>query len=301
MTRQSSIAALMALAALTGAIAVPDLLMGAAGAVIEKLEIGLSGSGTVGHDGDGVLRLGDGIDDAVRIQSGAGDPTVVTVDAGAQAVTVSAIHSPAGKPGIVTLDHQSRARWSLSAPQSIVEALWVPIAFDFDPSLAGPDHFDEHAESTPGVVGVQGWSFTPSEAGYFQVNARTEFTNFRDELGKLSGDSHGFPSITPAGPAGGVSIAIFKNGVIHSQGNNAQVFAFTTTAGGGGGIPAHAHQVSLQSNVAPNVSDVVHLTPLDTLQILAWWDGAGVLGNTADLGGGPAELYRSYVSVHKLS
>ena len=51
--------------------------------------------------------------------------------------------------GIVDLDKQSRARWSPATTQIAPHATWTPIEFDFDPTLADPDHFDAQSESVP--------------------------------------------------------------------------------------------------------------------------------------------------------
>lgn len=207
---------------------------------------------------------------------------------------VMRIHSEVASgqlPGIVDLNHQSRARWSLSFPQIVPQAVWTPIEFDFDPLLMAPDHFDEHLESVPGAPGAP-WTFVAQEEGYYQVNARTEYLNLRSEPVRP-----GLAALAPSpGPAGGFSIAIFKIDVtganaMHSQGNNLQFYQLLLT------IPEPT-ELRLEGNNAPNVSDVVHLRAGEAVQIFAWWD-AGFIGPwTAELGVGPA---KTYVSVHKLS
>ena len=270
----------VALAALPAA-GQPDLSM-AGYALIEQIEIGKT-TGTIGHAGDAVLTLGDGVDDQVDIVAGASDPVWVSVNTSVRTATF-------WPSGIVDLNLQSRARWSLSFAQVIPQATWTPIEFDFDPTLTDPDHFDAQAESVPGGPGLP-WTFIATEAGYYQVNSRTEYFNPRvqDPLGPVPAPP------PPPGPGLGVSIAIFKIDItgtiaIHSQGNNLQWFLFIPT------MPPT--ELLLEANNAPNVSDVVFLLPGEAIQIHAWWDIGGVGTWIADLVAGK---HKTYVSVHKLS
>ena len=255
-------------------------------ALIELIEIGKT-SGVIGHSGDAVLTLGDGVDDQVDIVAGASDPVWVLVNTNVRTATF-------WPSGIVDLNMQSRARWSLSQTQIIPEAVWTPIEFDFDQTLTDPDHFDAQAESVPGGLGLP-WTFFATEAGYYQVNSRTEYVNPRPD------DPPGPVPAPPApGPGLGVSIAIFKIDItgtiaMHSQGNNLQWFALAPV---GGMIDPHSHEIFLEANNAPNVSDVVFLQAGEAIQIHAWWDGGFGGAWIADLVPGRA---KTYVSVHKLS
>ena len=253
-------------------------------ALIELIEIGKS-SGVIGHKNDAVLTLGDGTDDQVSIVAGSSDPVWVSVNQNVRTATF-------WPSGIVDLNLQSRARWTLSFAQIVPQATWTPIEFDFDPTLADPDHFDAQLESVPGAPGVP-WTFVATEAGYYQVNARTEFFNPRlnDPLiARLQA-----PLIPPPGPGLGVSIAIFKIDItgtiaIHSQGNNLQWLLF---------VPAMPPlEALLEANNAPNVSDVVFLQAGEAIQIHAWWDVGGTGTWIADLVAGK---HKTYVSVHKIS
>ena len=57
-------------------------------------------------------------------------------------------------------------------------------------------------------------------------------------------------------------------------------------------------EIFLEANNAPNVSDVVYLTPGQMIQIHAWWDTGFAAGAVADLVTG---RHKTYVSVHKIS
>jgi len=285
MKRQTTVALLFtALVLVTLPVAAQPLLNVSGAALIELIEIGTS-SGVIGHKNDGILTIGDATDDEVQIKAGLSDPISLWVNQSLQAVTVR-------PSGIVDLDRQSRARWSLAAVQSVPQAVWTPIEFDFDPTLADVDHFDEHNESIPGAPGVP-WAFVATEAGYYQVNARTEYENFRVEPDVAPGPA----AASVVGPTGGVSIAIFKidpTGVfaIHSQGNNLQLFTFIMVP------PGEPIELFLEANNAPNVSDVVYLSAGQSIQIHAWWDGGFAGSALADLATG---RHKTYVSVHKIS
>ena len=97
---------------------------------------------------------------------------------------------------------------------------------------------------------------------------------------------------TPGSTA--ISIAIFKNGTNHSQGNNLQMVALTSPIG----VPLEP-PVLLDGNNAPNVSDVVYLVPGDVIEIRVF------VGQAIPFPSGVpsllAETQATYVSVHKLS
>ena len=258
MTKRTLIAALYLLL-------IPLVLMTAfaqQGAEIEGVEVGIM-NGTVGLVGNSVLYVGDGSDDAIRVESGVGDDIVLSVDAGTDVMSISGMQSAAGVAGIVSLQHQSRTRWFLSVAQNIPPGIWVGVPFD-------RIHFDEHLESTAGVPSnsfpppAVPWTFVTTVAGYYQVNARTEFD---------------FTSLEPV--AGSyVSIAIYVNTTVHSQGNNLQI----VDSGGD----------SLRQNNAPNVSDVVYLQAGDVVEIRVY-QGTGALAPLV------VGSEKTYVSLHRLS
>ena len=132
---------MFALAALPAAAQPQFTVVGAA--LIELIDIGKA-SGTIGHSGDAILKIGDATDDEVRIESGSSDAISLWVNQN----LLSATFRPSG---IVDLGMQSRARWSLATTQVVPQATWTPIEFDFDPTLADPDHFDSQGESVPGA------------------------------------------------------------------------------------------------------------------------------------------------------
>jgi len=110
-------------------------------------------------------------------------------------------------------------------------------------------------------------TFIPTQAGYYQINARTEYEIL--DPGQLM-------------PSGYVSIAIFVNGIPYAQGNNLQMVDNAM------GI--------LHQNNAPNVSDVVFLQVGDIVEIMAWQSVDGV--GAVSLIPGPD---KTYVSIHKSS
>ena len=165
--------------------------------------------------------------------------------------------------GIVDLDSQSRARAFLTHQQSIPFSMWTPIEFDDDFTLSGG--YDQQNEFTLYIPMVTPAFFIATEAGYYQVNARTEFI-FKD-VDVIQG--------------GYVSIAIFVNGIMYAQGNNLQMIS--------------SYNEWLENNNAPNVSDVVWLQPGDVLEILVWQSvgaPAGILVPNTE---------KTYVSIHKSS
>ena len=164
--------------------------------------------------------------------------------------------------GILDIDNQSRSRAYLTIAQPIPSGVWFPIDFDLDAPL--PVGYDEQTEFTVSPAPGTSGTFTAAVTGYHQVNSRTVF-NYAPEQGL---------------PGGYVSIAIFVNGVMYAQGNNLQVWA--------GMDPA-------LNNNAPNVSDVVYLTPADVLEIHVWQT---IDLGPVPLGTGPSQ---TYVSIHKVS
>ncbi|MBI5324820.1 MAG: hypothetical protein HZB41_06040 [Ignavibacteriae bacterium] len=161
------------------------------------------------------------------------------------------VHTEAGSIGIVDFNHQSRIRAYLNAVASIPTNLWTTIPF-------ANESYDSQNEFNTAT-----FEFTALEDGYYQVNARTEF----DLIGAMANDSY-------------LTIAIYVNGVIYSEGNNLQVVD-------------NIGDVSSNNN-APNVSDVVQLTAGQIITIRVFQN----TGNTYDIKAGSS---KTYVSIHKLS
>jgi hypothetical protein len=162
------------------------------------------------------------------------------------------IHTETGSIGIVDLNHQSRARAYLSAVSSISTGVWTTIPYD-------TKNYDSQSEFNTGT-----YTFTATKDGYYQVNARTEF------------DISGTP-----GNGSYLTIGIYINGTLYSQGNNLQV-----AEQGGNGY--------LFYNNAPVVSDVVPLTAGQTITIRVFQN----TGSSYNIKSGTAT---SYVSIHKVS
>jgi hypothetical protein len=163
------------------------------------------------------------------------------------------IHSESGSEGIIDFNHQSRARAYISAAQAIPDNTWTKIQFN-------AENFDEKSEFDP----VTNFEFTAKEEGYYQVNARTEFT-----LTTLVDGSH-------------ISIAIYVNGSVWAYGNSLQV----STDG--------ASSKTMVYNNAPVVSDVVYLQAGQTISIYVYQ----FTGVSQNLGSGQT---RTFVSIHKSS
>lgn len=194
--------------------------------------------------------------------------------------TMVEIHTENAKTGITDINHQSRGRvFQMGMPFGLGEiipfAIWHPVDFDMIT-------YDEHLEWTPSAVGsspVGGPAtsfFTATEEGYYQVNSRTDFS-LKDP--QYEEDIH-----NPNYP-GYVSIAIYVNGVMYSQGNKLQ----------GADNGAMGGWNDLKNNLAPNVSDVLYLHPGDRVEIWVWqdlwWNGLRIIvGST-----------QTYCSVHKVS
>jgi hypothetical protein len=167
--------------------------------------------------------------------------------------------------GIVDLNNQSRARAFLTHIQGIPFGVWTPIEFDDDFTL--PGGYDQQGEFTLWVAGATPATFIPTVAGYYQVNARTEY-EFIDPVQPMI---HGY-----------VSIAIFINGTAYAEGNNLQM------------IDSLGH--ILHWNNAPNVSDVLWLVPGDVVDIRAL-QMLDTIGPVSLIPG----THKTYVSIHKVS
>ena len=164
------------------------------------------------------------------------------------------IHTESGSEGIVDFNHQSRVRAYLNVNQTpIPTAAWTAINFD-------SEDFDEKSEFATST-------FTAKTTGYYQVNARTEFT-FPNSIA-----DNAYISIRiHYGP-----IALPKN----SEGNNLAVKGAT-------GGSEHT------SNNAPVVSDVIYLLAGETITIEVFHN----TGADQTIISGQA---KTYVSIHKLS
>ena len=187
-------------------------------------------------------------------------------------------------PGITSFNNQSRARVFQAQGtigQMIPFAIWQPI--DFDMST-----YDTHAEWTlagvgsSGIIGGPATSFFMAmEEGYYQVNARTDFT-FMEDYDPIALNINGHVSISIwVGSAGLPPVA-------YSKGNKLQGSAFLFNPQIGEAIFA------LPNNMAPNVSDVIYLRSGDTVEIRVWQDvfqSLGLIQGTSE----------TYVSIHKIS
>jgi hypothetical protein len=164
------------------------------------------------------------------------------------------IHSEASKQGIVDFNHQSRSRVFLNtANQSIPDATWTKITFN-------AKEYDEQTEFDVTTL----YSFTAKTTGYYHINARAEY-NFS---GSLNSGAY-------------VSIGIYINGTIHSQGNKLQV----EDDGG---------SKTFSNNNAPVVTDIIFLNAGDVLTIYGF-QNTGAAQNI---------IFGSvftYLSIHKLS
>jgi len=170
--------------------------------------------------------------------------------------TMARIHTENPQPGIIDFNHQSRARvWLSSLTFFTAPNVWVPVFFD-------QVSYDEHTEWNL-IPGGQSQLFTALEDGYYQVNARTDFIYIEGTL-------------APAW----CSIAIFKNGVMYSQGNNLKMYLVTEEG---------------SNNNAPNVSDVVYLQAGETIGIHVYQSATGGMVRLRD---GDSQ---TYCSIHKVS
>lgn len=172
--------------------------------------------------------------------------------------------------GIVHLNHQSRARAFLTGimippvgqGQLIPMGIWTTIAFD-------SKNYDEQNEfliapPIPPYPPGAG-AFSAREEGYYQVNARTEFST--DPPDNTSNSY--------------VRIAIYVNGQVRSYGNSLNWYDSNSDRSFG--------------NDGPVVSDVLYLFTGDVVTIRVWQNINGV---SCIVVGGPAT---TYFSIHKLS
>jgi len=209
----------------------------------------------------------------------------------------------ASASGIIDLANQSRSRAYQPAAgimQLIPIGQWTPVNFTLDNPL--PPGYDQQNEfKTANAINqptfLENAYFTATVEGYYQVNARCEFKT----------DTYEPDDNYPGWPGGGVtynsasyvSIAIFTginppqpgNAQIFSIGNNLQVGYFFQMFSGGQPEDVIG---ALQYNNAPNLSDVVHLMPGQTISIWVYHTA----NTPMNLFNGPDRLY---VSIHKVS
>ena len=202
----------------------------------------------------GASNIAVGIDQNDNDNYKIGNTSTLTGTTYADANTMMRIHTEAGNTGIIDFNNQSRARAYRNAAQNIGTGAWTLIPFD-------TASYNSKTELNT-ATGV----FTAKTTGYYQVNARTQFT---------------LPALGTLGWY--VSIAIYVNGAVYSYGTQ---LAVTTTAG--------ATERDIVTNNAPNVSDVVYLTAGQTLDIRAYQNTGA---NRAIVTG----TAQTYVSIHKLS
>ena len=164
--------------------------------------------------------------------------------------------------GIVDFNNQSRARASLNHVQLVPFNVWTPVEFDDDSTLfVGYDQQGEFTLWTPTPTPA---FFMPLTEGFYQIHARTAFEYFPE---------------TPI--PGYVSIAVFVNGTMYSQGNNLQMVTGSLDL--------------LLFNNAPNVSDVMWLKPGDVVEVYVLQTVEPSPGNVS-LVFGPSQ---TYVAIHK--
>ncbi len=164
------------------------------------------------------------------------------------------IHTESGSIGIIDFNHQSRARAYLSSVTSVTSGTvtWTTVPFD-------TKNYDSQSEYNTGT-----YDFTALKDGYYQVNARTEF--------EITGS-----------PSNGsvITIGIFVNGALYSQGNILQV-------------AENFDNGFLLYNCAPVVCDVVPLTAGQTVSIRVYQD----TGASQNIKSGTT---KTYFSIHKMS
>ena len=220
---------------------------------------------------NGIQHLTTGIDNNDSKNFKISNTTFLTGTTYTDANTMFRIHTESDASGsnssigITDINHQSRARVYLGAPQVIPQAVWMGVEFDM---LT----YDEHGEFIMGVPGIPG-QFVAKEDGYYQVNARAEFAPFEQIL-----------------YGGYVSIAIFKNGMPYAVGNNLQMTLQS--------------EELMEKNNAPNVSDVLDLVAGDKIEIFVFQTfGApsAILKVTDMTLPSPETPAITYVSIHKIS
>lgn len=188
--------------------------------------------------------------------------------------------------GITDINHQSRVRvyqHTIIYPavggspndnggQLIPNASWTKVQFD-------GMSYDEHGEFDIST----NYNFTATEEGYYQVNARIDFLLYNID----TEDWIHYPNYP-----GYVSIAIFiGDDTMYSQGNKLQ------------GADNNSGWNDMQNNLAPNISDVIYLSPGQTMHIRAFqnlWAGGLPLRLTEQNGVG-TQPTQVYVSIHKES
>ncbi len=199
--------------------------------------------------------------------------------------------------GIVDFSNQSRARIYQSIPnnygiggQLIPFGVWTEIMYDqLNYDQQNEIILGNHTSSSPSY-------FTAKEEGYYQVNARIDFILFDIEHNE---------SMDNPEPDGYVSIAIYVSTDggntynMYAQGNKLQGADNNVTGG----------WTKLFNNLAPNVSDVIHLNAGDMIKIYAWQNlGINSQGaqtflplrlNEQNGQGGPST--QIYCSIHKSS
>ncbi len=161
-------------------------------------------------------------------------------------------------PIAATSKTYSRVRAYLSSDTSISKNTWTKIPFNVENFDSG-NEFDNSSN----------YRFTAVSSGYYQVNARTEITTMYQ-----SSKSY-------------VTIAIYKNGSMYSQGNINQIYSIVDEI-----------KIDTRDNNAPNVSDIVFLSAGQYIEIWSYYCANG--GNNATLEG-DADGSKTYFSIHKLS
>jgi len=234
------------------------------------------------------------------------------------------IHNKASGPdnqGIIDMPYQSRIRMYLSADSSLNYGFnpprpyypdwygrpWLPIPFDMNTPLK--PGFDEQNESillapSPTVPSRTTSVFVPEEAGYYQINSRFEVfldSNniymewYPPEFAPIrSGDTR-IMSIIQAPIL--LSIGIFVNGNLYSQGNNFQMNTEYWN-------PNQTWEMFWYMN-APNISDVIYLDGAgDYVEICvlcyAVWQGIYWVPTPFTIRGDTHGVF-TYVSIHKNS
>jgi len=167
------------------------------------------------------------------------------------------IHTEAGSDGIIDFNHQSRFRAYLNTPFVSTDSVWTQIPFD-------AESYDEKAEYDSIGAGLTPYSATIREDGYYQINARYEYTDV------VNGGVN---------PSFG-SIAIYVGGVPYSQGNNL------------GLNDSNARTITETPGFL--VSDVVYLTAGNLVSIYAYANGGAAY--TISTGSD-----KTYFSCHKIS
>lgn len=184
--------------------------------------------------------------------------------------------------GIVDFANQSRVRAYQLAPffgQVILPNIWTPVNFTNDAPLN--QGFDEQNEFTVAMnasmpTPPENAFFTATTEGYYQVNARVEFNVQEWEQGQVIVNANSYVSIAIYTGFQGVSMP-------YAIGNNLQI-----------GYVNMMEPTGMLHNNAPNVSDVVYLTPGQTIAIYVYQSAMTPM----NLVPGAEKIY---VSIHKVS